>query len=511
MEPGNQLSASAASAPAIAKLDGLTASVTPKPDEFQMVALSRIHESPTNPRQTFNQAKLEELAQSMRPPGRMLIPLVGRISPFEKKDYELIDGARRYRAAKIAGLSLVPLIVVEMSDVQVLESQLITNAQREDWPELEEAAGYQALMTASKQTVDQIAAKVGKSRETIYARLKLLSAIPDVRDALTKGKITAGHAILIVRLQPKQQKKALDACFDWRESLVPVRALDDWLDSNIRCELKDAPFRQEDAKLVPAAGSCTDCEKRDGKRCLDPDCYQRKVAAHVESKRVQLASAKGGFVEISDTYGRTPKGAIERILWNEVPAGQSGPDVKRALVVNGDNAGKVIYVKIRAPHKPEPKRDWEAERAKEKAKRDREIAVRERILDAILEKVKAPLDRADLEDIAASMIDGRGDELIARRHGVAASGNYDPKLGQKIIALIPAMKPQELARFLIELALADEIESVAQAGKIPDGLAGIAKRYKVNPEKIRTDAEREWKSKVQPSAQLKTAAAGGAK
>jgi len=507
MEPGNQLSAGAA--PAVTKPDGAAAPVNGiKP--MRDVPLENVHESPLNPRKTFDPAKIAEMAASMRVHG-ILQPIIVR-PRWDADQFEIIAGARRRRAAKAAGLATIPIIVREMTDAQVVEAMVIENAQREDVPELEEAAGYQELMRLSNLTVDEIAAKVGKLRGTVYARLKLLSAIPEVKEALSKGKITAGHAILLVRLQPKQQKKGLEACFDWREALIPVRALDEWLDSNVRCNLDQAPFPQDDRKLVAAAGDCMACEKRDGKRCIDPDCFQRKIGAHVEARSAQLATAKGGFVEISSTYGKTPKGALDRSLWSEVPAGQTGPEVKRALIVNGENAGKVVYVKVRAPHKPAASGDWEAERAKEKAKRDREIAVRERILDAILEKVKAPLDRADLEDIAASMIAGRGDELIARRHGVEISGAWDPKLGQKIIALIPAMRPQELARFLIEVSLAEEIEQVMQAGKIPDGLAGIARRYKVNPDKIRADAEREWKKeKVQPSAQLKTASAEGAR
>lgn len=494
-----------------------------KPAEYRSMAIEQLHPSPTNPRKTFDTKKLEELAQSIRS-GGIHQPLLVRLSPWEPGKHEVIIGERRYRAAKVARFTTVPVRVVEMSDAAVLEAQIVENAQREDVPELEEAAGYKLLMDSTHQTVEQIAVKVGKSKETVYARLKLLDGTKEVQKALGEGKITAGHAILIVRLQPKEQARALLACVDWRGNLISVRALDQWLDENLRLPLDEAPFSQTDATLVVVAGACAACEKRDNKRCLDPRCYQGKVAAHVEAKRASLAK-KGDFVEIATGHDKPQKGVIPRQSWREAPAGEAGPKVKQALIVDGKDAGRVISVKLSDPQKNAPNRDWDAKRKADEAKQRRELAVRERILDAVLEKVKAPLERPDLELIAFSMLDDRGEiEVIARRHGVEVKEGYDPKIEQKMRDMICSLKPQQLAHVLIELGLREELEGYSASRPAPTLLA-LSKRYKVNADKIRADAEREWKkgpaekkledpsarSNVQTSASAKATPAGGAK
>lgn len=465
-----------------------------------LLALSRIHESATNPRKTFDPQKLQELADTMRPPGRMLMPLIVRSSKVENGKYELIDGARRFRAAAIAKLTVVPVFIQQMTDAEVQLAQLISQAQHEDWPALEEAAGIMATMKATALSVDQIAAKVGKSRGTIFARLKLLDGIPDVQEALTAGRISSEHALHIARYQPKIQVKALEACFDYEKNLRSVRALDQWLDSNVRCNLEQAPFKLEDAKLDPAAGACPDCEKREGKRCLDPDCFKGKIAAHVDAQRKKLLATKKEFVEISEDYGRAPKGAIDRKRWQAVPAGQTGPGIQRALMRDGLHAGTEMLVKVKpAPPqaRPEPKRDWEAERLQAEAKRDGEKYVRRSIFDAARVKIKAPLDRGPLEFIVENFL---ADDRSRRREKVD----------------LQSLKPQALAHLLLELSVGNELEGWGK----PARLVALAKACKVNADKISAQAEREWKQKqaVQTPAQAKdktappkTAVAGGSR
>src|SRR5579864_4395512 len=115
--------------------NGAPLSIVVSSPEYQRIALTLIDESPTNPRRTFNQEKLEELAKSIAAIG-LLQPIVVRVSPWEKFHYEIVAGARRYRAAKMAKCLDAPVRIVQMSDVEVLEAQLIENDQREDVREL---------------------------------------------------------------------------------------------------------------------------------------------------------------------------------------------------------------------------------------------------------------------------------------------------------------------------------------------------------------------------------------
>jgi ParB family transcriptional regulator, chromosome partitioning protein len=183
---------------------------------------------------------------------------------------------------------------------------------------MEEANGFRALLNLEepKYSIEQIAAKTGKSPVYVAARLRLTELSQTVVDAFYREEIGVGHALLLAKLQPAQQEQALAACFkeDWsaggqkaKRILLPVRSLHFWIESNILLILKLAPFDKRDAQLVPAAGSCVDCPKRTGHNkllfldmdkqdaCTDPSCYQAKVGAHV----AKLIAAKPQLVQIS--------------------------------------------------------------------------------------------------------------------------------------------------------------------------------------------------------------------
>lgn len=146
----------------------MTTSATTVQPEYVTLPLDRIRESQTNPRQRFDD--LEELAASIRTHG-LLQPILVR--PV-LKDFELVVGARRLRAARLAGLSSVPAQVKPLDDRSAREVQIIENLQRQDVHPLEEADGYKALLeSAPSCTIDEIAAKVGKSKAYVYQRLSL--------------------------------------------------------------------------------------------------------------------------------------------------------------------------------------------------------------------------------------------------------------------------------------------------------------------------------------------------
>jgi ParB family chromosome partitioning protein len=192
-----------------------------------------------------------------------------------ERSFEIVAGARRYRAAQMAEAATIPVRIVNLTDAEALEAQLVENLIRADVHPMEEAQGFSALLHLEepKHSIEQIAARTGKNPSYVAARLKLTELAPIVVEAFYREEIGVGHALLLAKLQPGQQEQALAACFkeDWsaggqkaKRILLPVRSLHFWIESNILLLLKDAPFDRRDAHLVAIAGSCVDCPKRTG-------------------------------------------------------------------------------------------------------------------------------------------------------------------------------------------------------------------------------------------------------
>lgn len=156
-----------------------------------VLAISDIEPNRDQPRKQFDPAALADLADSIREYG-VLQPLVVR--PMTDGSYQLVAGERRWRAARMAGLSEVPVVVRELSDVQTMELALIENLQREDLNVIEEASGYKELMEKFGFTQEQVSAKVGKSRPVVTNALRLLNLPPEVLTMVETGQISAGHA-----------------------------------------------------------------------------------------------------------------------------------------------------------------------------------------------------------------------------------------------------------------------------------------------------------------------------
>jgi ParB family chromosome partitioning protein len=243
---------------------------------FQILAVDTIHESTTNPRRTFDEAKLYELAESIKHNG-LIQPITVRPN---NQGFEIVAGARRYRAAQLAELFSVPARIVEIDDAKALEWQLVENSQRVDVHPYEEAQGFQRLLDIPGYDVAALVEKSGKSASHVYARLSLLQLIPTVAEAFTQERITASHANLIARLPQESQAAAFEQCWrkDWQDKephLLPAKHVAAWIQANLYLSLADAPFSKRDAQLVPAAGSCLECPKRTGhNRLLFADVQQ---------------------------------------------------------------------------------------------------------------------------------------------------------------------------------------------------------------------------------------------
>ena len=331
---------------------------------FQYLAIDTIHESTTNPRRTFDEGKLRELAASIKHHG-LIQPITVRPN---SEGFELIAGARRYRAALLAELFSIPARIVEIDDAQVLEWQLVENSQRVDVHPYEEAVGFQRLLDLPGYDVTALAEKSGKSTSHIYARLSLLQLIPEVAEAFTQERITASHANLIARLPQDSQAQAFEQCWrkDWQDSephLLPAKHVSAWIQNNLYLSLADAPFDREDPTLNPAAGACITCPRRSGyntslfcdvqgDHCLDGSCYQIKLTAHIDRE----IAARPELIQIENGWRNAREqrpGAVQRGHFREIENAVENPDAepvlpceaaKPAIIVYGKRAGDTITV-----------------------------------------------------------------------------------------------------------------------------------------------------------------------
>ena len=155
--------------------------------------LERIRPNPAQPRRTFAETELDELADSIRERG-VLQPILLRVDPDDSEKYQIIAGERRWRAAKRAGLSHIPAIVRNVDELQLLEVGIIENVQREDLNPIEEAEAYGALIKRFGRSQEDLAKSVGKSRAHIANTIRLLKLPEAAREHLRQGRINAGHA-----------------------------------------------------------------------------------------------------------------------------------------------------------------------------------------------------------------------------------------------------------------------------------------------------------------------------
>ena len=170
--------------------------------------ISQVESCSSQPRKHFDEAALAELADSIREHG-IIQPLTVR--KLSSGYYQIIAGERRWRAARLAGLQEVPVIVMEADDRKAAELAMIENLQREDLNPMEEAAGFQSLMETYHMTQEEAAARVGKSRSAVANALRLLNLTPAVSKLVEEDKLSAGHARALLPLSPSLQEKAAEA------------------------------------------------------------------------------------------------------------------------------------------------------------------------------------------------------------------------------------------------------------------------------------------------------------
>ena len=179
---------------------------TPAGSAVSTLPLQKIEPNPLQPRKTFAEEELDALAESIRIHG-VIQPLTVRLLP--NGYYQIIAGERRWRAARLAGLSQVPVVVIEADDRKAMELALIENLQRADLNPIEEAEGYQQLISQYGMTQEQAAERVGKSRPAVANALRLLSLGPEILKLVEVGTISAGHARALLVLKTDGERMAV--------------------------------------------------------------------------------------------------------------------------------------------------------------------------------------------------------------------------------------------------------------------------------------------------------------
>jgi ParB family chromosome partitioning protein len=211
------------------------------------VNINEIQTNPYQPRKEFTDEKLSELAESIKIHGIIQPLLVREIAPDK---YQLIAGERRLRAAKLVGLTEVPVVIREMTDQAMMEVALVENLQREDLNPIEEADAYQRLMNEFQLTQDEIAKKVGKSRPAIANMLRLLNLPTEIQTDLAQGTLTMGHARALLSLKTSDEQKRIWTQIQVQE--LSVRETEEFIR-----QLNTPPIVSRETKKVvprPSAG-----------------------------------------------------------------------------------------------------------------------------------------------------------------------------------------------------------------------------------------------------------------
>ena len=201
--------------------------------------ISKVETCSSQPRKRFDDESLQELADSISQHG-IIQPLTVR--KLSSGYYQIIAGERRWRAARLAGLQEIPVIVIEADDRKAAELAMIENLQREDLNPMEEAAGFQSLIESYHMTQEEAAQRVGKSRSAVTNALRLLGLTPSVRKLVEEGKLSAGHARALVPLSPSLQESAANAIVSGGLSVRQTEALV----KRLSAEKKEAQVKDPD-------------------------------------------------------------------------------------------------------------------------------------------------------------------------------------------------------------------------------------------------------------------------
>lgn len=361
----------------------------PENPEYQLIKVSQIKPSRTNPRRRFNDESLAELAENIKKNG-LINPITVRFRDWQpeltefgkysailhkgkpnwlinhlgkktiedaqhwcdENRYEIVAGERRWRASVIAGLETIPVIVKELSDEQVLEIQIHENLHREEVHPLDEAFAYEHLMKTLNITQEELALRVGKPEKFVRTRLKLNSLIAEAQEDLEANRITIKMALEIAKFDQKVQPKVLNCAFgqrwqngEWVPDKEDRRTFGNFLgkvSEKVLLELSCAKFDLTDTTLRKDCLACVNCPERTGAKdslfdelkddedqCLNASCFNEKTNQHIRN-----LYAKANAEEIKNGADSTYKMRI--IAWFSSNQGSLNDIFRTAVLVDGD-------------------------------------------------------------------------------------------------------------------------------------------------------------------------------
>ena len=225
-----------------------------------MMQIERISPNPDQPRRSFAEGDLSDLAASISQKG-VIQPLIVRPDPTNRGHYQIVAGERRWRAAQRAGLHEVPVVIRTFDDTEVLEVAIIENIQRSDLNAVEEAQGFRQLMDRFGHTQEQLSVVLGKSRSHVANLMRLLKLPDEVQDMLRRGDLTAGHARALINAADPTElaKRVISSGLSVRETERLVQSIgekDDGVTSNVGTQTitDDADTRSLESELSAGLG-----------------------------------------------------------------------------------------------------------------------------------------------------------------------------------------------------------------------------------------------------------------
>ncbi len=367
--------------------------------ELKNIKLADCRPSPTNDKSRGKGSDFDELVASVKEKGVLQPVLVRPVKTLITTHaaayyYEVIAGNRRFLAAKEVGLKEIPAKIVEMSDDEAQEAQIIENLQRKDVHPLEEGEAYRKLVEDGKREVKDVAVKVGKPERYVRQRLFLTNLSPEASAQYRSGKIKDSVAYEIAKLSAEDQAALLKEV-RWR--LDDAGSVREWIRENVTANLKFQPWLT-DAKAAKAIGPCTLCPKTRetlfGKipenKCVSKACWLDKIGKYVEF----LKQKDPGLLQITKDYSEAPKGVLARRGYTTLSPKEKDhcESARRGLVVAGEDIGTILWICADIKCKTHGDRHSEValtpkEIAKRKADRKKEIA-REKAKKAAKEKIQ---------------------------------------------------------------------------------------------------------------------------
>jgi ParB family chromosome partitioning protein len=507
-----------------------------------LIALSNF-----NPRskQSDGHAELADLAASITKSGVTQPILVRPLKePSRAAIYELVYGARRLEASKMAGKATIPAIVRELTDQEARELAVIENLQRKDLHFMDEARGLKELLATGK-SVEQVGDQIGKPAVYVCQRLALTNLIAKAEALAFKGKLPLRAALKLARLTPAIQQSVLKAAGSERErdEVISSSQVDEILDSYVYRDIKKAPFDSESRTLCEAAGPCSECPKRTGANrllfadikepdvCTDIECWDRKAAATVELKlaehpgSIKIATQRASYSEKQQAKkdGVMLEDYFDESGWKASSKGAC-EFTKEGLVVVGPDAGQIrlICAEKKCPiHRSRSEAAGERARPgvmSEEKKRQIESlwqrrtghAVR-RALHAAMREVQAKLEIMPLEALRLAVRHARSSAKLWSdpKEYLWTTWGLDDKSEMKndryvdaLDKLITGADEKTLLAVLLDLPLCQDIEDKFGGG---EDIEVAAKAYGVPVGEIKRKITGEWNAKKKVSYEKREA------